>query len=229
VPHDLLPLVAVANPCYLTAAVSEDNHGQLDALAVPEVLEMAESSTAVVAGPGLGRGAGTHAVVRALVNQVAAPLVLDADALNVLKGETSILKHRQGPIILTPHPGEFARLTQRDIASVQSDREGLAMRFAAEHRVTLVLKGAGTIVTDGQRGYVNTTGNPGMATGGTGDVLAGLIGALLGQGLDAFAAAQVGVFLHGKAGDLAAADTGEISLIASDLLDYLPDAFRSLS
>src|SRR5207249_465017 len=106
--------------------------------------------------------------------------------------------------------------------------EELAVRFAAEQGVVLVLKGQGTVVTDGKRGYVNITGNPGMATGGSGDVLAGLIAALIAQGLEAFAAAQLGVFLHGAAGDLAAAELGEVGLIASDLLGYLPRAFRSL-
>ena len=118
--------------------------------------------------------------------------------------------------------------TDSDVATVQANRQGLAVRFAAEHGLVLVLKGQGTVVTDGRRVYVNTTGNPGMATGGTGDVLTGVIAALIGQGLEAFAAAQLGVYLHGKAGDLARDELSEVSLIASDLLTYLARAFRSL-
>jgi NAD(P)H-hydrate epimerase len=131
-----------------------------------------------------------------------------------------------GPVVITPHPGEFARLVGCDVATVQADRQRLAARFATAHAAVVVLKGQGTIVTDGLRLAVNETGNPGMATGGTGDVLAGLLVALLSQGLEPFAAARLAVHLHGLAGDLACADIGETALIATDLLDYLPRAFR---
>src|SRR5262249_44946052 len=152
------------------------------------------------------------------------PLVLDADGLNALRNQTALLRGRTAPLILTPHPGEFARLLGTSVQTVQAQREGLAVRFAAEHGVILVLQGHHTIVTDGRRVYRNTTGNPGMATGGTGDVLTGLIAALLGQGLEPLAAAQLGVFVHGLAGDLARDDLGEVCLIASDLVQYLPRA-----
>jgi hydroxyethylthiazole kinase-like uncharacterized protein yjeF len=137
-----------------------------------------------------------------------------------------VLQKRPAPTVLTPHPGEFARLLGSDVPHVQEHRQELAVQFAAAHGVVLILKGHGTVVTDGRRVYVNPTGNPGMATGGTGDVLSGLIAALLGQGLEAFAAAQLGVYLHGLAGDLARDDLGEAPLIASDLLLYLPRALR---
>src|SRR5437588_549397 len=130
------------------------------------------------------------------------------------------------PIVATPHPGEFARLLEIDVAVVQARRQELAVQFAAEHGVVLVLKGHGTLITDGRRVYRNTTGNPGMATGGTGDVLTGLIAALVGQGLEPFAAAQLGVYLHGLAGDLARDRRGQVRLIATDLLDLLPEAIR---
>jgi NAD(P)H-hydrate epimerase len=178
----------------------------------------------VVVGPGLGQSAGVAEVVASLVREVTGSLVLDADALNQLGDARRQLPLRQGPTILTPHPGEFARVSNSDTATVQADREGLAVRFSREHRVVLVLKGAGTVVTDGQRLYVNTTGNPGMATGGSGDVLSGLLGALLGQGFDPFEACVLGVYLHGWAGDLARDDLSEICVVASDLIDYLPDA-----
>src|SRR5262249_1322906 len=150
------------------------------------------------------------------------------DGLNVLRQQTDCLRGRAAPSILTPHPGEFARLLGSDIATVQARREELAIRFAADHGVILVLKGHGTVVTDGRRCYVNTTGNPGMATGGSGDVLTGLVAALLGQGLEGLAAARLGVYLHGLAGDLAREERGEVSLIATDLIEYLPRAFRAL-
>jgi NAD(P)H-hydrate epimerase len=137
-----------------------------------------------------------------------------------------VLKRRSTATILTPHPGEFARLLKCSTQDVQSNRQDLAVRFAHERGVVLVLKGHGTIVTDGQRVYRNNTGNPGMATGGAGDVLTGLIAAFVAQGLAPFEAAQLGVHVHGKAGDLAAAEIGQVGLIASDLIDYLPMALR---
>jgi NAD(P)H-hydrate epimerase len=157
---------------------------------------------------------------------MAIPLVLDADGLNALADQPESLKNHAGPIIITPHPGEFARLLESDVPSVQSHRQELAGQFAEKYDVVVVLKGHGTVVTDGQRVFVNSTGNPGMATGGTGDVLTGLIAALLGQGLEPFGAAQFGVYLHGLAGDLAQVELGEVSLIASDLLTFLPHVFR---
>jgi NAD(P)H-hydrate epimerase len=226
VPKEIQPIVAAANPCYLTAPLSEDSEGRLDMAALTDLLALAEGKTVIAAGPGLGHGHGVAAVVEWLVTQAAVPLVLDADALNALQGRASLLKNGPGPRVLTPHPGEFARLIGGDIASVQADRQGQAQRFAAEHGVVLLLKGQGTIVTDGRRMYRNTTGNPGMATGGTGDVLTGLIAALLGQGLEPFAAAQLGAWWHGRAGDLARNELGELCLIASDLLHYLPRAWR---
>jgi NAD(P)H-hydrate epimerase len=126
---------------------------------------------------------------------------------------------------LTPHPGEFARLLGCSIGLVQKQRQELAIAFAVKHQVVVVLKGRATIVTDGHRLYVNTTGNPGMATGGSGDVLSGVIAALMGQGLEPWVAAQVGVYIHGLAGDLARNELGEVALIASDLLNFLPKAF----
>ncbi len=228
-PTSLLPIVAAANPCYMTAGLPEDEQGCLAAAASPAVLELVEGCTVAVVGPGLGRGDGPQAVVRAVVARSTVPLVLDADALNALIGDTALLRQHRAPAILTPHPGEFGRLLGCDTKTVQADREALASRFAVEHGIILVLKGQSTIVTDGRQAYVNTTGNPGMATGGMGDVLAGLIGALLSQGMEGFEAAQLGVFVHGRAGDLAAAEMGEVGLIASDLLDYLPRAIRSLS
>src|SRR5262245_702697 len=172
VPHEIQPLVAVANPCFLTAGLGQDAGGQFADSAEAEVLALAQTNDVVAAGPGLGRGPAITALVLALLDKTATPLVLDADGLNVLQNQTERLARRSGgaarPVIMTPHPGEFARLIGSDIAAVQGNRQELAVRFAAEHHVVLVLKGHQTIVTDSQQLYENTTGNPGMATGGTG-------------------------------------------------------------
>jgi NAD(P)H-hydrate epimerase len=225
IPQSLLPLVAPANPCYMTAPLAEDPDGRTAAAAAEDLLEHLAWATAAAIGPGLGRSSELPGLLAELMAGTALPLVLDADALNNLSADLTPLKNYAGPLILTPHPGEFARLAGCDAAAVQANRRDLAVRFASEHSVVLVLKGHATVVTDGRRVYVNTTGNPGMATGGTGDVLTGLTAALLAQGLETFAAAVLAVYLHGLAGDLARDERGEASLIASDLLEYLPRAF----
>ncbi|HZV06062.1 MAG TPA: NAD(P)H-hydrate dehydratase [Gemmataceae bacterium] len=226
VPEDILPIVAAANPCYTTAPLPQDAHGRLSSAALNELIDLVHRNSVAAIGPGLGQSNDLGDMLATLLDQTTTPLVLDADALNVLVGKLDALRKHQGPIVLTPHPGEFARLLGCDIPKVQAHRQELAAEFARTHGVVVVLKGYGTVVTDGHRVYVNTTGNPGMASGGTGDVLGGLIAALIGQKLEIFAAAQLGVYLHGRAGDLAREQTGEVSLIASDLLDILPRAFQ---
>jgi NAD(P)H-hydrate epimerase len=225
-PDPAHPAAAAANPCYLTLPLPADDHGQLAAAADHALLAAAAKCTVLACGPGLGQGHGVSRVVVDLLARSGKPCVLDADGLNVV-GRTPEALRRRDPLVITPHPGEFARLLGRPIAAVQADREGLAVPFAAERRLVLVLKGHQTVVTDGQRVYRNTTGNPGMATGGTGDVLTGLIAALIGQHLDPFAAAQLGVYLHGLAGDLAREAVGEVSLTATDLLAWLPRAIQT--
>jgi NAD(P)H-hydrate epimerase len=228
VAKDILPIVAAANPCYLTAPLPQDDEGRLAAGAEAAVLELTEGNEVVALGPGLGRSPALDQLVADLIVGIKVPLILDADGLNALaQGTAACLRDRPAGTVLTPHPGEFARLVGTTVAEVQANRQELAVRFAAEYGVVLVLKGHGTLVTDGRRLYRNATGNPGMATGGTGDVLTGMIAALIGQHLEPFAAAQLGVHVHGLAGDLARDELGEVSLIASDLVDYLPRAFRS--
>jgi ADP-dependent NAD(P)H-hydrate dehydratase len=226
-PSGIQPVVAAGNPCYMTAPLPEDGEGRLAPAAASELVALAGASNAAAVGPGLGKSTALPDLLLAILAQTTVPVVLDADALNALAGRTTDLRLHHGPVVITPHPGEFARLLGCDIAKVQDDRQRLAAGFAVAHGAVVVLKGQGTVVTDGLRLAVNETGNPGMATGGTGDVLAGLLAALLGQGLEPFAAARLAVHLHGLAGDLAAADLGEASLIATDLLDYLPRAFRA--
>lgn len=225
-PQSILPIVAAGNPCYTTIPLPQDDAGQLHESSAEQLLRLEQDNDVVALGPGLGQSPGLSALVRRVVSEGRRPLVLDADGLNALRGECAILKNRPAPLILTPHPGELGRLLGLSTAAVQAQRRELAVRFAAEQGVIVVLKGHGTLVTDGQRVFINPTGNPGMATGGAGDVLTGLIAALLGQRLDPFAAARLGVFVHGRAGDLACDAVGEVALTASDLLDHLPAAWK---
>jgi NAD(P)H-hydrate epimerase len=226
VPGSILPIVAAGNPCFMTAPLPEDEHGRLTGHAEAELLTLAQSNSVVAMGPGLGRSPAITALVSAVLGQLTIPLVLDADGLNAL--HTDRLRDHTGPLVMTPHPGEFGRLSGLEIPDIQSRRQEVATRFAAEHGVVLVLKGQGTVVTDGRRVSINPSGNPGMATAGSGDVLTGVIAALLAQGLEPFAAAQLGVYVHGLAGDMVRDALGEVGMIASDLVAYLPQAIRRL-
>lgn len=230
VPREVLPIVAGHSPCYLTAALLHDADGQLAADAAAEILDLAKQADVLGIGPGLGQSDAVQHIVRTVLARCSVPVVLDADGLNVLAKFLidAALPKRQGPLVLTPHPGEFARLTRSSTKDVHDEREAMAVNFAAKENVVLVLKGHTTLVTDGKSLYRNTTGNPGMATGGTGDVLTGLIAALLAQHLEPFKAAQLAVYLHGLAGDYAAQELGQPSLIATDLLRFLPKAFGIL-
>ena len=228
-PSSAYPILAAKVTCCTTRPLPETRAGTLSESGLREILELAEAFDVVALGPGLGRHAGTTRLVHALVRKLTQPLVLDADALNAVAEKVGVLDHAAGPRILTPHPGEMARLMKRSGAKTPADRKGIAAAFAAKHNVVLLLKGHGTVVSDGTRACVNTTGNPGMASGGTGDVLTGVIAALLGQGLDPFAAAQLGAYVHGLAGDIAAKEAGEVSLIATDVLDALPRAFKRIT
>jgi ADP-dependent NAD(P)H-hydrate dehydratase len=230
-PEAVLPIVAGGNPCFTSIGLHSDPSGKLAAgegTTRGRILEAVQGVDVVAMGPGLGRGDEISALLADLVEQISAPLVLDADGLNAFAGRAERLGKHAGPLIITPHPGEFARLLKMETKAVLGRRAELAVQFAREQKCVVVLNGHGTIVTDGRRIYRSITGNPGMATGGTGDVLTGLVAALAGQGLEPFAAAQLGVHVHGLAGDLAAREVGEVSLIATDLLDYLPRAFRQL-
>ncbi|MCZ8515172.1 NAD(P)H-hydrate dehydratase [Paenibacillus filicis] len=202
----------------------EDNgHGGWSAVAAEQLIPLTEGKEAMVLGPGMGRWDGDTLWMRAVWDQTDVPLVVDADGLNMMASSgTKPWPTRKAPVILTPHPGEMARLAGLTTAEVQADRIGLVRAFAAERGVTLVLKGARTVIaTPDGKVYINRTGNSGMAKGGSGDVLAGLIGSLLAQGLHPEQAAVIGVFLHGQAGDRAAADKPSYALTASDLITYL--------
>ena len=205
----------------------ETREGSLSLQGLPEIVSTIEKMDAVAIGPGLSQQQQTKELVRQLLPKIIKPLVLDADGLNALAEDVGLLKKLSLPSILTPHPGEMGRLIRLSAADVQRDRERVAMGFAKKYNVIVILKGHGTVVAsfDGSV-YLNETGNPGMASGGSGDVLTGMIAGLLGQRLSLFDAACLGVYLHGLAGDLAAKERGEIGLLASDIADRIPLAIR---
>lgn len=195
-----------------------DAGGRLSADAVPEILTRLPQMDAVLVGPGLGQSEGTLAVVRAVLENAQCPVVVDADGINVLSAHRDLLRGRKSPTILTPHDGEFARLG----GVIGEDRMAAAAALAEELGCVALLKGHETCITDGTDGYLNPTGNPGMAVGGSGDVLAGVITALLGAGLPPLEAAACGAWLHGAAGDRCAAELGQYGMLPTDMLSALP-------
>ncbi len=195
-----------------------DVGGRLSADAVPEILSRLPRMDAVLVGPGLGQSEGTLAVVRAVLEKAECPVVVDADGINVLRAHRDLLRGRKSPTILTPHDGEFVRLG----GIIGEDRMAAAAALADDLGCVVLLKGHETCVTDGVDGYINPTGNPGMAVGGSGDVLAGVITALLGAGLPPLEAAACGAWLHGAAGDRCAAELGQYGMLPTDMLSALP-------
>jgi ADP-dependent NAD(P)H-hydrate dehydratase len=226
-----LPLVSAHDPCYMTTALSCDTNREFAMPAViDELLTVTENATCVAIGPGLGRSEVRTRIVQHLYERLTQPLVVDADGLNALAEiaqRNGTPPRHPGPRILTPHPGEFSRLANQKFES-RDEQVAAAKQLAKDWGVVLVLKGQHTLITDGEQHAVNQTGNPGMATGGSGDVLTGIITALVCQKLSPFDAAVLGCHVHGLAGDLAAAEIGQVSLIATDLIEYLPDAFLEI-
>ena len=194
-----------------------EQDGKLSRDALPGILGMLDSMDAVLIGPGLGQSEGTRAVIQAVLEAAKCPVVLDADGINGICRHRDILRERHYPTILTPHAGEFQRLG----GEIGGDRLTSAQRFAREYGCILLLKGHHTVITDGIESYVNQTGNPGMAVGGSGDVLAGMIAGLLGQGLSPLNAAACGAWLHGAAGDLCAEKMGQYAMLPTDMLEVL--------
>jgi len=226
IPESILDIVAAFEPSYLTLPQSSDTEGRLSSDAEDALRESAEDMTAAAIGPGLGQSEDLASLVESLYENLSLPLVVDADGLNNLVDSKMLLEAPEHPRILTPHPGEFSRLCGLSIDEVQSNREEIAYYFADKSGAIVILKGPKTVVTDGERMFVNQTGNSGLATGGTGDVLTGFMTALLSQGMEPFDAACLGAHLHGLAGDFAASEKTEPGLIASDLPHYLTSAIR---
>jgi hydroxyethylthiazole kinase-like uncharacterized protein yjeF len=230
VPNSLVPIIQSQTAEAMCIPSAESIDSTFSIAAEAEVVNSLNSFSAAVIGPGISTQTETVQFVRNVVLGAKKPLVVDADALNAIARGTEVLLRVKAPLIFTPHPGEMSRLIGKSVAEIQLNRIEIASAFAKKFRVVLVLKGAGTVVAlpDGSA-FVNSTGNPGMATGGTGDVLSGMIGGLLAQGLSASDAACLGVYLHGAAGDLAAEAKGEASMIAGDLIDMISSAMKNLT
>ena len=231
-PEGIQAIVAGYEPGYMTIGLPEDADGKLSIATLNDVARMVDGQDSIGIGPGLGISTDLPEVVRHLCTVAACPVVLDADGLNSLaatirSGDWEGVEHA-GPRVLTPHPGEFARLSGLSVSEIEDERSGAASDFARRNNVILVLKGSGTVVTDGERVSINPTGNSGMATGGSGDVLTGLTAALLASGGVPFEMARLAVYLHGLAGDLAAEAVSQPALIASDIPRFLADAWKRL-
>ncbi|MHC4390393.1 MAG: NAD(P)H-hydrate dehydratase [Planctomycetota bacterium] len=228
-PQSVYPILAAKVTCAMTLPLPETETGSLGHAACDALIEFSRGMDAVAIGPGLGRHPETVAVVLRLLSSLERPFVLDADGLTALVGAMERLIQVQAPGVFTPHPGEMARLLGVTPAHVQADRAGSLDRFlqrvGSDH--TALLKGAGTLVGTGEgRRFTNTSGNAGLATGGTGDVLTGVIAGFLAQGMPPFAAACLGAHVHGLAGDLAAKRLGQRGMIATDVLEAIPSALR---
>ena len=194
-----------------------DDGGGFAEVAIPEILERLPKVDAVLVGPGLGQSEGVFQVVKTVLKHAECPVVLDADGINVMAAHKDVLRGRTAPTILTPHAGEFARLGGKN-----GDRQSAAKKMARDLGCIMLLKGHNTVITDGTSTYINPTGNPGMAVGGSGDVLAGIIMSLLGQGIAPLEAAACGAWLHGAAGDLCAGEIGQYGMLPTDMVTVLP-------
>ena len=234
IPESLNLIMETKLTCVMTYPLPETKASTLSNKGRKDILKLCESHDVVALGPGLSQQSETRELILWLIKNIDRTMVIDADGLNALAENVNVLHKIKQNVVLTPHPGEMSRLTGLSSAkNVQKERLNTAAQFVksiqkksgGEKKIVLVLKGDKTIVADYGKVYVNRTGNPGMATAGAGDVLTGIIVSLIGQGLDVFDASQLGVYIHGLAGDIAAKKKGELSMIASDIIEYLPDAF----
>jgi len=210
----------------MTCPLPETRKGSLSLKAKKEILKRADGADVVVLGPGLSQNPETKRLVRQIVTRIKKVMVIDADALNAISDDVPVLKEVKVSYVVTPHPGEMSRLVKKSASYIKKNRITVAKKFSNNYNAVVVLKGAGTVVVGQGKTYVNKTGNPGMATAGSGDVLAGVIAGFLAQGLKVFEAARLGVYVHGLAGDLAAKEKGEAGLIAGDILENIPYAIK---
>lgn len=230
VPHCIQETVAATHPSYMTIGLPHDANGRVCRPAIESIQPHMARQTTVAIGPGLGQSEPVSDLVQQLYRDAQQPLVLDADGLNAFGDDARKLGDRVGdaPRVLTPHPGEFARLTKCSTQELEKDRQRRAAEFAQEHGVVLLLKGHQTIITDGQRLAVNSTGDTGLATGGSGDVLTGLIAALLAQKMEPLAAAQLGAHLHGLAGEMASEKYTDRYTTSVEILEQLSNAWKKV-
>ncbi len=230
VPASIHSILEIKTTEAMTVPLADSGSGALSEMAFAEIETLLSGRNVLAIGPGLALAAGTISLVRKIVATVSMPLVLDADGLNAFAGEPSLFSASPSlALVLTPHPGEMARLAGITTAEVESDRLAIACKFASDYNVYLILKGARTVIAspDG-RVAINLSGNPGMASGGMGDVLTGVLTALLAQGYEPFSACCLAVYCHGLAADMAAAEKGETGLIATDVQEMLPYAFKMI-
>ncbi|MEG2380242.1 MAG: NAD(P)H-hydrate dehydratase [Oscillospiraceae bacterium] len=204
----------------------EENNGIISKLAIPKILEFLKKSDVCVFGMGVGKSPDFLEILKAMLSENI-PLLIDADGINALSENIDILKNKKCKVVLTPHPGEMSRLTGLEVAEIQQNREKIASDFASEYDVVLLLKGSDTVIASPSGAmHINKTGNSGMASGGMGDVLSGIIGSCIGQNMSVYNSAVFGAFIHGLAGDFAAKEYGKLSMIATDLIENLPHALR---
>ncbi|MDP2682590.1 MAG: NAD(P)H-hydrate dehydratase, partial [Deltaproteobacteria bacterium] len=228
IPKSLNPIMAKKLTEVMTYPLPESTSGVLGYEALGSIISFIRDKKVVIIGPGLTVSEPVKKLVLRLITESKIPLVIDADAVNCLAGDVRILKKAKAPVVITPHPGEMARLVGMTVKDVQEDRIGIASRFAKENNVIVALKGARTVIAEPSgRIFINPTGNPGMATAGTGDILSGMIGGFIAQGYSHIDAARIGVYLHGLAGDEAAKEKGQVGMMAGDILNILPQVINS--
>ena len=229
-PDKAYPAIASKLTESLLLPLDSDEDGFFAQSCIDAALEEMKKADAVLIGCGMGITAGTKRLLKEVIKECRVPLVIDADGINILSKSINIIKSARCPVVLTPHPGEMARLTGFTVDEIQSDRINTARRFSDEYGVTVVLKGAGTVVCspEDEKIYVNTTGNPGMAKGGSGDLLAGIITSFLSQGMSCKTASVCGTFLHGMAGDIASEKLSQTASLPSDCANFLSEAFKKL-
>ena len=230
IPISLISPMAKKLTEVMTFGLAETKEAALSLKAEDSILKKIKISDAVVLGPGLSRNPETQKLINRLVTRIFKPMILDADALNAVSRNAAVLKKIKTGYVVTPHLGEMSRLSGKSMEYIKNNRLIVAKHFARDYNAVVVLKGAGTVVAEpAGKYYVNTTGNPGMATAGSGDVLAGIIAGFIAQGLKIFDAARLAVYVHGLAGDIAAKDKGETGMIAGDILENIPYAIKLLS
>lgn len=226
IPESLNPIMETKLTEVMTLPLEETDDQSLSLKAKPNILGFAKKCDVVAIGPGLGSDGSTKMLVAELLAEIEQPVVLDADGINALEGDMEVLRKRGFRTVITPHPGELARLMRKDVEEIQSNRSDMARSVAEVTGAVVVLKGHRTVVANPEgKLYVNETGNSGMASGGTGDILTGMIASFIGQGIDDYSSAVCAVYIHGMAGDIAAEEVGQFSMTASDILDFLPEAF----
>jgi NAD(P)H-hydrate epimerase len=225
-PKSILPIVAAIEPSFTTIPLPEDAAGRISTKAIDAIFDAVNENECLAFGPGVGVSSALRTILETLLSQEKLKLIIDADGLNSLALIKDWPTKTKASLIVTPHPGEMKRLWSGLLREpLPPERQVQAAQLAQCTKTVMVLKGAGTVVTNGQKVYINKTGNPGMATAGSGDVLTGVMTALFGQGLSSFDAAVLAVYIHGLAGDIAAEKIGQISLVATDIIDALGEAF----